>query len=144
MSENIIKDALDMASRKDAVSTFGLTDMEGFPFVSAVGIVKNRGMGEFWICTNTDSMKAGIIGAGCKAGLCWYDENSNVTLMGTAVIVADANTKKELWLSWMNKYFKGPEDENYCLIKFTTQKARLCTGGPSWDFTIGEIEEALL
>jgi general stress protein 26 len=143
MNADMLKDALDMVSRQNVISVFGLTDEEGFPFVSAVVAIKNLDMNEFWISTSPDSRKAGIIGAGCKAGLCYYDEENNVTLMGTAQIVNDTKRKKEMWLDWMKNFYKSPEDEDYCLIKFTTQKARLCMGGPVQDFSIEEIGEAL-
>jgi general stress protein 26 len=144
MSTDIVKAALDMVSRKDVISAFGLMDGEGFPFVSAVVVIKNYGMRKFWISTSPESRKAELIGAGCKAGLCWYDETKNVTLMGTAEIVTDEKLKKDLWLDWMkNFYTKGPEDESYCLIKFTTLKARLLISGTARDFSVGEIGEAL-
>ena len=108
MNADMLKDALDMVSRQNVISVFGLTDEEGFPFVSAVVAIKNLDMNEFWISTSPDSRKAGIIGAGCKAGLCYYDEENNVTLMGTAQIVNDAKRKKEMWLDWMKNFYKSP------------------------------------
>lgn len=144
MDKNIIAKAYELISVKKGVPTFGLTDEEGYPFVSAVVTIKNDGMKEFWISTNPDSRKAQIISSGVKAGLCWHDGDNNVTLMGVAEIVTDVQMKKDLLLGWMKNFFpEGPEDEGYCLIKFTTKKARLCVDGPACDFGINELTEAL-
>ena len=147
MSEDIIKKALDIVDRKDLVSTFGLVDGDGFPFVSSVVVIKNCGMGEFWISTSPVSRKAQIIKQNNKAGLCYHLGESNVTLMGSAEIVSDPQMKKDLWMDWMEAFFpKGPDDDNYVLIKFTAQKLRLCIEGitQNKDFSIDEIEAALL
>ena len=144
MDKNLILKAYKMASAKDAVASFGLTDGEGYPFVSAVVTIKNDGLKEFWISTSPGSRKVQIIGDGCKAGLCWYDGDNNVSLMGMAETVTDPQIKKEMWLDWMENFFpKGTEDERYCLIKFTTQRARLCIDRQVRDFSIEETTEAL-
>jgi general stress protein 26 len=144
MSEDILKKALDIVSRKDFVSTFGLVDGAGFPFVSAVVVIKNEGMDEFWISTSPGSRKAQIIKENNKAGLCYYDEDNNVTLMGRAELISDPGMKKALWLKWMENFFDGPADSGYCLIKFTTQKARLCIDSKTNDYTIDEINGVLI
>ena len=140
MDTKIIKKATDIVSQKDKIAIFGLVDSGGFPFVSAVVSIKNSGMNEFWISTSPQSRKAQIIKENNKAGLCYNDSDNNISMMGIAEIVNDQGKKKELWIGWMKNFFTGgPEDEDYILIKFTTQKARLCVNGQTKDYTIDEI-----
>ncbi len=144
MKKESVEKALKIISSEDKVSAFGLVDSEGFPFVSSVVCIKNTDMNEFWISTSPTSRKAMLIGNNNKAGLCYNDRDSNITLMGTARVVTDSKTKKELWLDWMKNFFTdGPDDSAYCLIKFTAQRARLCIDGETEDFRIGEIEEMI-
>jgi general stress protein 26 len=146
MSDNIIKKALNIVGRKDLVSTFGLVDEAGFPFVSAVVVIKNEGLSEFWISTSPSSRKAQIIKQNNKAGLCYHDGDNNITLAGRAELVADPAMKEALWLEWMENFFPdGASDSGYILIKFTTQKLRLCIDGATRtrDFTMDEIAKVL-
>ena len=59
-----------------------------------------------------------------KAGISFVHEADSVTLTGIAEIITDSTILHEFWKDvFINYYPDGLDDENYCLIRFTTQKA---------------------
>jgi general stress protein 26 len=62
-----------------------------------------------------------------RASVCFNSEEKqyNITLVGTIKILTDLETKKEMWFDGMGNYFKGPEDPNFCVLQFTTQRYSL-------------------
>lgn len=63
------------------------------------------------------------------------DENIHITIGGdandfskpylniqaTAQVLSDLETKKKIWTDHLKKYFSGPEDPNYVVIKYLPQ-----------------------
>ncbi|HPE65338.1 MAG TPA: pyridoxamine 5'-phosphate oxidase family protein, partial [Synergistales bacterium] len=48
----------------------------------------------------------------------------SVTLLGNVAVLTDEQTRKELWQEWFIKHFpKGPDDPDYCVLKFDTVEA---------------------
>ena len=45
--------------------------------------------------------------------------------MGTIEILTDANIKKEMWFSPMEGQWSGPDDPEYCVLKFVTESYNL-------------------
>lgn len=59
-----------------------------------------------------------------KAGISFVHEADSVTLTGIAEVITDSTTLHEFWEDvFIHYYPDGPDDENYCLIRFTTWKA---------------------
>jgi general stress protein 26 len=55
----------------------------------------------------------------------------NITLVGKIEIITDPKVKQEMWYEQLEDQFSGPEDENYCVLKFTTERYNI-----SFDFEV--------
>jgi hypothetical protein len=47
------------------------------------------------------------------------------TISPSKIVLTDIETKKEMWYEGMGYYFKGPEDPNFCVLRFKTQRYSL-------------------
>ena len=84
--------------------TLSTIDEEGFPRPVAIDVISHVGIKTIWMTTFRNSNKARQLMKSPKAGISFVHEADSVTLTG----IAEAD---------------GPDDENYCLIRFTTRKA---------------------
>jgi general stress protein 26 len=141
MSEKVIARAGEIIKSKSATENMGaavalsLLDSEGYPTTSAVSISKSDGIREITFCTTMDSNKAKRAGACDRASVCIFDDdyqgNSfyNLTLAGTIEIVSDPEIKKEMWYEGMAEHCSGPDDANFCVLRFTTKRYNLWVSG---------------
>ena len=49
----------------------------------------------------------------------------NITLVGKIKVITDPKIKKEMWYNGLEHYFTGYEDENYCVLKFVTERYKI-------------------
>lgn len=141
MKQSMIEKALELIKQDMKMSTLGLIDEQGYPFVSATLVFKNIGLKEFWISTGLDSKKVACINNNNKAGICYYNDKINVTLSGIAEVITDVQIKKNMWEDWMLNYYDSPAHELYCLIKVTVNNSRIFINGENIDLDIDEIME---
>ena len=76
--------------------------------------------GELWFFTGADSAKAGEIGRDQRVNLSYAkpDDESYVSLSGTAQVVRDKAKAKELWNPFVKAWFpKGLDDPNLALLR---------------------------
>jgi len=141
MNEKVIAKAAEIIRSKSSEVNMGagvalsLIDDEGYPTTSSVSIAKSDGIRQITFCTTMGSNKAKRAMACNRASICIfddkYDENYeessyyNITLVGTIEVVTDLETKKEMWYEGMEEHCSGPEDENYCVLRFTTKRYNL-------------------
>jgi len=49
----------------------------------------------------------------------------NITLVGTLEVLTDPETKREMWQEPIGEYFTGPDDPNYWVLRFNTERYNL-------------------
>ena len=104
--------------------TLSTIDEEGFPRPVAIDVIAHDGIKTIWMTTFRNSNKARQLMKNPKAGISFVHEANSVTLTGIAEVITDSTTLHEFWKDvFIHYYTAGPDDENYCLIRFTTQKA---------------------
>ena len=119
---------------------FGVLDENGFPDVSTVSIVKPENIFEARFTTNKDSNKVKRLLRNNKASLCIHTGSANITLVGTAEILTDQETKSLYWLDWfIDHYPGGATDPDYVVIRFKSQRVSLWLGGEGAEFAIDEL-----
>ena len=140
MNEKVIAKVGEIIKSKSAAENMGaavalsLIDNEGYPTISAVSISKSDGIRQITFCTTMDSNKAKRAEACNRASVCIFDDdyqgNSfyNITLVGTIEIVTDPEIKKEMWYEGMCEHCSGPDDANFCVLRFTTKRYNLWVG----------------
>ncbi|MCL2422000.1 MAG: pyridoxamine 5'-phosphate oxidase family protein, partial [Defluviitaleaceae bacterium] len=71
-----------------------------------------------------------------RAAVCFESGSYSITLKGRLEILTDAETKHENWYSGIEDHFSGPDDPNYCVLRFTTEKYSLFV---DWEEVVGVI-----
>ena len=115
------------AKKEQGCCVLALIDADGYPTAATISPSRIDGIKRIYFCSGTDSNWAKRI-TGCdRASVCFNsaEEQYNITLVGNAEVLTDLPTKKEMWYDGMGYYFTGPEDKNFCVIKFTTRRYSL-------------------
>ncbi len=106
--------------------TLSTIDEGGYPRPIAIDVIAHESIRELWMTSFRSSNKVAHLRKNPKAGISFVREADSVTLIGTADIFTDSETLNSLWKDIFYHYYPaGPADEGYCLIRFTTLKARL-------------------
>lgn len=102
-----------------------LIDLDDYPTTSTISVSKADGINWLTFCTGFGSDKTKRIERCNKASVCFNSVNHNITLVGTIEVLTDAEMKKEMWYHGLENHFSGPEDPNYCVLRFTTNRYNL-------------------
>lgn len=101
-----------------AVATVG-TDKK--PYVRIMSM-RNDGL-ELASATYVNSKKVAHIKSNKHVSISILKDHAKmsdyITVSAAATICTDAKTKKAFWSPGIANYFKGPDDPNYCVIKFS-------------------------
>jgi len=85
-----------------------------------------------WVGTWAQSRKVGEIQKDSRVALAFYDEEDTayVTLLGSAQIERDIKKRQKYWREdWIGFLPKGPEGDDYVLIKFVPSRIELMSFG---------------
>jgi len=104
-----------------------LLDEDGYPTAATISPAKIEGIRRIYFCTGIGSNWVKRIQKNGRASVCFHSEDKqyNITLVGDAELVTDLETKKAMWFNGMGSYFNGPEDEGFCVLRFTTKRYSL-------------------
>jgi len=130
MDKRLIEKAVEIISAKNLDCVLGLIDLDSYPTISAIRIVKNNGINWLSFATFFDSNKVKRISKCNLASVCSFsfEPYYNITLVGKIEVLTDPEIKKEMWGDDFEEIFIGPEDENYCVLKFTTERYKIFFG----------------
>ena len=104
----------------------GLIDANGYPTASTLTAAKADGINWITFCTGLGSNKAERISSCNRASVCFNRGGAyNITLVGTIEIITDAAIKQEMWYEGLKNHFSGPDDPNYCVLRFHTERYNL-------------------
>jgi len=133
MNQEIIKRAGELiASKSEYIGggmegncVLALIDKNGYPTASTLTIAKTDGINWLTFCTSPDSNKAARIRDCDRASVCLSSSEYNITLVGTVEIVTDLDIKKDIWCEPMSMMWTGPDDSNFCALRFNTESYNL-------------------
>lgn len=128
MHEEIIKRADEIVQKNTGENSYcvlALMDLDGYPTASTITASKANGIKWLTFCTGLGSTRTNRIDKCNRASVCFNAEDYNITLVGTMEIVTDLDIKKEMWYGGLTNHFSGPEDPNYCVLRFNTQRYNL-------------------
>ena len=146
-----MKDAIEKASeiirgRSAASPTFGENndhycvlaqeDVDGLLTASVITASKSDGIKWINFCTGIGGNKVKRIARDNRAAVCFESNSYSITLKGHLEILTDEEVKRENWYSGIEEHFSGPDDPNYCILKFTTEKYSLFV---DWEEAVGNI-----
>jgi len=59
----------------------------------------------------------------CNRGsVCINSSAYNITLVGKLEVLTDPDIKKEMWQEPLKGIYSGPDDPEYCVIRFDTER----------------------
>ncbi|MDF2888569.1 MAG: pyridoxamine 5-phosphate oxidase-related FMN-binding protein [Lacrimispora sp.] len=130
MNEEIIAKAREIIISKTIGEDKGycaltVIDIDDFPTTSTISVSKADGMNWLTFCTGCGCDKAKRIERCNKASVCFNAIDHNITLVGTIEVLTDPEIKKEMWYQGLENHFSGPEDPNYCVLRFNTSRYNL-------------------
>lgn len=118
-------------------------DENGFPNTKAMLPPRKRtGIKEFYLTTNTSSMRVKQYTNNPKACIYFYDNRffKGVMLKGEMEVLLDATSKEMIWRDGDEMYYpKGVTDPDYCVLKFTAFEGRYYSNFKSETFKIKVI-----
>jgi general stress protein 26 len=102
-----------------------LVDLDGYPTASTISAAKTDGINWLTFCTGLSGPKAERIKKCNRASVCFNSPEYNITLVGTIELSTDPDVKKDMWYGGLSHHFSGPEDPNYCVLRFKTERYNL-------------------
>ena len=128
--------AADMLKRCGEITVASVSE-DGYPRICVVSPLRTEGCSVVYFATSANSEKVRQFRKNPKAGVCYFNGDNSQTLTGTVQIVEDMRLKRKIWQDWLIRHFSGgPEDPDYCLVKFTANAATLWYGGEFASFSI--------
>lgn len=124
MSEETMIKIIESAN----VSFISSIDENGFPNTKAMLPPRKRnGIKEFYFTTNTSSLRVSQYLNNAKASIYFFNRRyfQGVMIVGTMEVLTDQEIKNEIWQEGDELYYpQGVNDPDYCVLRFTGQKAR--------------------
>jgi len=131
MNDKIIAHAAEFISTtRDCV--LALIDFDGYPTAATVTPSKTVGIHTIYIGNGIGGNWAKRAASCGRASFCYglSRPEYNVTLVGDMEVVTDdLALKTEMWRDWMPMYWSGPEDHNFCVLRFKTQRYSIYMDG---------------
>jgi general stress protein 26 len=141
MNEEIIARAAEIVASKtgggnEGYCVLSLMDNDGYPTASTISVSKANGLNWITFCTDLNSNKTKRIENCNKASVCFDAIDHNITLVGTIEILTNPEIKKEMWYKGLENHFNGPEDPNFCVLRFNTKSYNLLV---DWEEARGNL-----
>jgi len=111
-------------------------ETDGRLTASVVTPAKSDGIQWISFCTGLGSNKAKRVRRDSRAAVCFGSDSYSITLKGRLEIVTDAESKREHWYKGLENHFSGPDDADYCVLRFHTEKYSLLV---DWEETVGSL-----
>jgi len=128
MSNEIIKRAGEIIAQRTGSSghcVLALLDETGGPTASTISPAKAQGIEWITFCTGLAGNSAKRAKACPHACVCFSTGEYNISLVGTIEVLTDAATKQEMWYAGLENHFSGPDDPNFCVLRFRTERYNL-------------------
>ncbi len=127
-NQNIINKAgkiIEKNCGEESYCVLTLIDLDGYPTTSTITASKADGINWINFCTGIASNKSNRIRKCNLASVCFNANDYNITLVGKIEIITDSQIKKDMWYGGLINHFDGPEDPNYCVLNFKTERYSL-------------------
>ena len=127
MAQKVIEKAAEIISAKRLDCVLALMDLDDYPTASTIQVSKNDSINWLTFCTMAEPNKKKRIDRCNRASVCFFSAEPlyNITLVGKIEVITDPEIKKEMWYDGLEHHFTGPEDENYYVLKFVTERYNL-------------------
>ena len=127
--EIVKKNTVQDGTFQGEMCVLSLIDEEGFPTASVVTPSKSDGINWVTFCTFLDNNRARRSIANKRASVCFSSDEYCINLVGEIEVITSADVKQEMWYDTLSLHVSGPEDPNYCVLKFTTKRYKIFIKG---------------
>lgn len=104
------------------ICTLSLIDEDGFPTAAIMTASKSDGIKWLVFGTLLNGNRAKRVMKNNRASVCFGTEEYCVNLVGEIEIITEDAMRREIWYDGLSGHFTGPDDPNYCVLKFTTKR----------------------
>ena len=133
MNQTIIARASEVIQAKtgyigdgmEGYCAIALIDEDGYPSASTLSISKANGIKWLTFLSGLESNKAKRIHNCSRGSVCINSSMYNITLVGTLEVLTDPEIKNEMWQAPLGNMYSGPDDPQYCVIRFNTERYNL-------------------
>lgn len=142
--ENILARAAEIIAQRtvrqdaDSYGTLITIDTDGSPVPTTITPSRSEGIRWITFCTGRGAPSSVRLGKNNRAAVCLNSSTYSISLTGTAEVCTDPQICREMWYEGLSNHFSGPDDPNFCVIRFTTQRYSLFI---DWEGLRGEIEK---
>ncbi|MCL2563517.1 MAG: pyridoxamine 5'-phosphate oxidase family protein [Oscillospiraceae bacterium] len=109
--------------------TLSLIDEEGFPTASVMMPSKSEGINQITFGTMLDENRAKRAAKDNKASVCFATAAYCINLVGEVEVITADEVKRDMWYDGLVHHFTGPDDPNYCVLKFNTKRYKFFIDG---------------
>ena len=129
---NAIEKAAEIIRGRTAFGTYNgqycilaQEDIDGM--LTASVLTPSRAEGIKWItfCTGIKGNKPKRAERDNRAAVCFDSDSYGITLKGRLEILTDTQSKHDNWYDGLKNHYTGPDDPEYCVLKFHTEKYKL-------------------
>lgn len=128
-AEEIVS-ASTMQARNAAGIAYGsdwvmsLLDEDGYPAASMITAAAADGFRWIAFCTGLGWNKPNRAQRDPRSCIYLFDEANfaGISLVGRTDVITDLAVKKQMWYDDLGDFFKGPEDERLCVLKFVPER----------------------
>jgi len=130
MDQTLVEKASEIVSKEHMDCILALIDLDGYPTASTITVSKANGINWITFVINSNCNKAIRLKNNNRASVCFASLGNieplyNITLVGKIEIINDQKTRNEMWWDDCKNHFSGPDDPNYSVIKFITERYNL-------------------
>ena len=122
---------------KDSYGTLITIDPDGSPVPSTISPTRSEGIRVITLCTGLGAPGPVLLGYNNRSAVCLNSPTYHISLTGTAEISTDPETCREMWYDGLANHFSGPDDPDFCVIRFTTRRYSLFI---DWEVLKGELD----
>lgn len=147
MNEKVITKASEIVNAKsgfigdgmDGYVSLALINENGYPVITTISIAQADGIK--WLTFVPGSKRNSVKRANMcnRACVCINSRYYHISLVGSIEVLTDAESKKDNWQQPLSAYWDGPEEADYCVLRFTTEHYTIYLIDK--DFAGGEIHE---
>ena len=132
----IIRERAANGTYADQYCVLAQEDMDGRLTASVITPAKAEGIEWINFCTGLGGNKAKRALRDGRASVCFASSAYSIALRGRLEVITDARVKRENWYTGLESHFAGPDDPQYCVLRFHTETYTLFV---DWEEVRGEV-----
>jgi len=128
-NEIVTKNSVVGGQYTGQICTLALIDEDGFPTASVLAPSRSSGIEWLTLCTLLTGNSAKRSASCNRASVSFGSTEHCVNLVGEIEVLTSPEVKREMWYDGLSHHCTGPDDPNYCVLRFKTKRYKLLIDG---------------